>query len=84
MIKQLTLRRIPDPLEKALRNRAKESGLSLNRVAIELLEQALGVDPSKNKRRDLSGFSGMWTQDNLKEFEQNTEGFNSIDPEIWS
>jgi len=84
MIKQMTLRRIPDSLEKALRNRAKESGLSLNKVSIELLEQALGVDSRKNKKRDLSEFSGMWTQDDLKEFEQNTQGFNSIDPEIWS
>ena len=84
MIKQMTLRRIPDSLEKALRNRAKEHGCSLNRVSIELLSQALGMNQSTTKRRDLSEFCGMWSKDAVKEFEQNTKRVDAIDPEIWS
>ncbi len=83
MIKQMTLRRIPDQLEKALRHRAKDSGLSLNRVSIELLSQALGVDSPATKKRNLSEFCGVWSQDDLKEFEQNTNCFDAIDAEIW-
>ena len=83
MIKQMTLRRIPDQLEKALRHRAKKSGVSLNKVSIELLSQTLGVDPSATKKRDLSEFCGVWSQDDLEEFEQNTGCFDAIDPEIW-
>lgn len=83
MIKQMTLRQIPDQLEKALRHRAKERRVSLNKVSIELLSQALGVDPSVTKKRDLSEFCGVWSPDDLEEFEQNTGCFDTIDPEIW-
>ncbi len=84
MIKQMTLRRIPDEVENALRNRANECGLSLNMLSIELLSQALGVDQLEKKRRDLSGFCGAWSEEDFKEFEQNTKCFESIDPEVWS
>lgn len=83
MIKQMTLRRIPDRLEKALRLRAKTEGVSLNKITIELLSNALGIDSSATKKRDLSEFCGVWNQDDLKEFEQNTGCFDAIDPEIW-
>ncbi|MDA3923153.1 MAG: hypothetical protein PF904_00445 [Kiritimatiellae bacterium] len=84
MIKQMTLRRIPDSVEKALRKRAKESGRSLNMVSIDLLSQALGVSQPNEKKRDLSELCGMWNADELKEFKCNTETFNAIDPELWS
>ena len=84
MIKQMTLRRIPDPVENALRKRAKERGISLNRLSVELLSQALGVDQPVPQKRDLSGLSGFWKQKEYEEFQENTKCFDSIDPEIWS
>ena len=79
----MTLRRIPDPVDKELRKRAKESGRSLNRISIELLSEALGIDQSETRKRDLSEFCGVWGKKELSEFERNTEAFNSIDTEIW-
>jgi len=58
MIAQMTLRRIPDAVEKKLRARSRRSGRSINRTTIELLEEALGVKTTDGKKRDLSMLSG--------------------------
>jgi len=85
MMAQMTLRRIPDELEKGLRARARKTGHSLNRTALELLREALGVSRAADaRRRDLSGFAGQWGPAEAAEFERNTRIFEHIDPDVWS
>ena len=85
MMAQMTLRRIPDEVEKGLRARARKTGHSLNRTAVELLRDALGVGRAADaRRRDLSGFAGQWDRAEAGEFERNTRIFERIDPEVWS
>lgn len=83
MIAQMTLRRIPDGVEKKLRARSRRSGRSINRTAIELLEEALGVRASEGKKRDLSMLAGAWNEAEYQEFERNTVKFKEIDAEVW-
>jgi plasmid stability protein len=83
MIAQMTLRHIPDEVGKSLRMRAKKSGRSMNRAAIELLEVALEIRPREFKRRDLSRFAGQWNTEECRTFERNTRVFDQIDPEVW-
>jgi hypothetical protein len=80
---QLTLRHIPKPVEKRLRDIAAETGQSINKTVISLIEKALGVSRKPEKRRDLSEFVGAWTKEQADEFEKNTRIFEQIDPEVW-
>ncbi|MGD8237054.1 MAG: hypothetical protein PVH68_00755 [Armatimonadota bacterium] len=82
-MKQLTLRKIPEPVERALRERARETGMSLNKTAIRLLQGALGLAPSSKPKLDLSAVVGGWTAEEAEEFERNLEIFEQIDEEVW-
>ncbi len=83
MITQMTLRQIPDEVEKGLRARARKTGRSLNRTAITLLEQALITKPAATRKRDLSRFAGQWSREECRTFERDTRIFEQIDSEIW-
>ena len=83
MIAQMTLRQIPDEVEKKLRARSKQSRKSMNRTAIELLEEALELRFPAGKKRDLSVLAGAWEQDEHMAFESNTALFGKIDEELW-
>lgn len=84
MIAQMTLRRIPDAIEKKLRARSRRSGSSMNSTAIALLAEALGVKETEGKKRDLSIFSGAWNEAEHREFERHTAPFEKIDEEVWT
>ena len=80
---QITLRQIPDALEKQLRSLASKNKTSLNKVVLTLLMKSLGISAESGKKRNLTDLCGTWTRNQFKEFQRNTEDFNRIDPEIW-
>jgi hypothetical protein len=83
---QLTLRQIPEPVEKKLRIMAQESGQSINKTVIGLLEKAFGLGSGGNKtkkHRDVKSVLRKWTDDEYREFQGNVKIFDSIDKEIW-
>jgi hypothetical protein len=82
---QMTLRKIPGPVERKLRLYSKQNNESLNQSVIALLSKALGVadsSPSKRKR-DLSRFMGVMSNDEAKKFNDDTCDFGKIDKELW-
>lgn len=79
---QYTLRNIPAEVDRALRRAAREAGKSLNQTAVEILERALGVAPSPQKRRDLSDVAGTWKEDPATE--EALEDQRRVDPESWA
>lgn len=84
MIKQMTLRQVPDAVEKGIRIRSRITGSSLNRVVIDLLEESLKIKPAGKKRRDVSRFAGQWSQEECAAFDRNTQVFEQIDKETWA
>jgi plasmid stability protein len=84
MITQMTLRNIPDELEKRPRTKAKKEGHSINRATLALLEQALGIRPETGRKRDLSTFAGQWSPEDCRTFERNVKMFEKVDAEAWS
>ena len=80
---QITLRKIPENIEKQIRALSKKSNSSLNSTIIELLEKALGTGRKTRNKRDLSKLVGTWNREQAKEFEENTRIFEQIDEEIW-
>ena len=83
MIKQMTLRQVPDAVEKGIRGRARRTGHSLNRTMIALMEETLGIRTTEKKRRDMSRFAGQWSNEECAAFDRNTFVFEHVDEETW-
>lgn len=82
-VSQITLRHLPENLERQIRRLARENNASINKTIIRLLQKSLGIIPDENKQRDLGDLSGKWSNKAAKEFEENTRIFETIDNEIW-
>ncbi len=79
---QYTLRKIPADLDRALREAAREQHKSLNQVAVEAMQRAIGVAEEKPiKRRDLTDIVGTWTADPV--IDAALEDQRRVDPESW-
>ena len=79
---QYTLRKIPSELDQALREAAKEQHKSLNQVAIEALQRAVGKSEGEPvKRRDLKDVVGSWVADPV--IDAALEDQRRVDPESW-
>jgi plasmid stability protein len=61
--KQYTIRSIPEPVDKALRQRARKSGQSFNATVLEALKRGTGVDGHKNTYSDLDHLIGVGIKD---------------------
>lgn len=79
---QYTIRKIPKRLDRAIRERARREGKSLNRVTIEALMQAFGLDGESIRRRDLSDLAGTWKDD--PETERALAEQRRIETDLWS
>lgn len=78
---QYTLRDIPKNVDRALRERARREGRSLNQVAVQALSAAVGVDAEAVRRRDLGDVAGTWVAD--KAVDAALDDQRRIDPELW-
>ena len=82
----ITLRNLPRELDRVIRRRAKETGASLNKTVIRVLEESLlgkGGKPHRRKYRDLAAFAGSWTREEADEFDRHLAEQRQIDPELW-
>lgn len=76
-----------DPtLWKRLLLEAKHRGLSTNQLMSEAILHFLEIGNSVSQKRPVSTISslaGTWTDEEVNEFEKNTEDFGKIDNQIW-
>ena len=78
---QYTVRRIPEALDAALRQRARAAGKSLNEVAIDALAEGTGLIGSPRKRRNLGDVARTWKAD--KGFEAAVAAQDQVDEDLW-
>jgi hypothetical protein len=78
---QYTIRNVPDYLDAALRDAARENGKSLNEVAIEALARGAGLGDHQRRRRDLGDIAGSWRNDLA--FERALAAQDTVDEEMW-
>ena len=78
---QYTLRNIPPAMDRALRDRAKRDGMSLNEAAVTALARALGLDSKPVRNRSLADLAGTWQDD--PEFDEAIQDQHSIDRDLW-
>ena len=79
---QYTLRGIPRRVDSALRRRAKELGVSLNRAAVEAIAHGLGLTDEQPVYHDLDDLAGTWVEDPA--FDEAIREIDSVDPDLWS
>ena len=84
-MKTLTVRGVEEPLAALIRAKAKSEGLSINKTIKKLLEECLGVKPQPDRKnlRGFETFCGLWTKDDLNEFEKKTSDLREIDDADW-
>ena len=80
-MKAITLRNIPPDLAEALKREKRRRGQSLNRTAIDLLKQSLGVGAPRSN--GLANLAGGWSDERVRDFERVLVPFGEIDPEMW-
>jgi hypothetical protein len=81
----MTIRGLDDLTIKALKEKAKKEGSSVNAALVKLLQEDLGI---KKKKRtvvynDLDYLAGTWSDKDYKEFLQATADFAKIDESEW-
>ena len=86
-MKQITIRGIPNEVEKIIKEEAEKKGSSLNKAFLSLLEKVTGVEAKEKKKKtlyhDLDHLSGVWTKAEGAAFRKNLEFQRKIDEEIW-
>jgi plasmid stability protein len=79
--KAITLRNLPEPVARAVRERAAKYHVSLNKAVIQLLEEAMGA--SGPPYHDLDHLAGSWSKEQADEFDRLLAEQRRIDPEDW-
>jgi len=84
-MKSLTLHNLEEPLLALLKETAKNHKMSINQFAKSLIEKSLGYKKSEQLPyyNDFKDFCGIWSKDELQEFENVTKQFEKIDQEDW-
>jgi hypothetical protein len=81
---QYTLRAVPRAVDRRLRQLAKESGRSLNQIAVEALARGAGIPPEGEEplpRRDVSYLVGSWKPE--PEVLEAFAAFRRVDAKLW-
>lgn len=78
---QYTIRNIPPAIDRALRRLARQSGKSLNEVAVEALGRAVGAGAEPIRHRRLADLAGSWLPDPA--FDAALEDQDRVDSDLW-
>lgn len=83
-VKAITLRNLPQDVAKAVKQKARKEGLSLNRAIIRLLEEITGGSGSRKEiHHDLDHLAGRWSEQEYQGFMEALRDQRRIDPEMW-
>ena len=78
---QYTIRNVPPSVDKVLRRRALERGVSFNAVLLSALEKAAGVGAEPASYDDLDALIGSWVRDPATERALAEQ--RKLDPRDW-
>jgi plasmid stability protein len=66
-MKPITLRNLPEPVSRIIRQRAATEGISLSRAVIKVLEERLG---HQALHHDLDDLAGSWSEEEARAFDR--------------
>lgn len=79
---QYTIRNVSPRLDRALRTKAVERGVSLNNLVVQALETEAGFGANPKIYDDLDGLFGTWVQD--KAVDRALTEQRRVDPKDWA
>lgn len=81
----MTIRGLDDITIKALKEKAKQEGTSINAALVKILRKELGIEKKKHTAvyHDLDHLAGTWDKKDFAEFQKNVEDFEKIDEKMW-
>ena len=79
----MTVRNVPPELAAALEVEKRRRGLSLNRTALALMREALGIASGGGRSNGLRRLAGCWSEEEFRRFEDSVASFGEIDRDIW-
>ncbi len=84
-MKSISVHNLDDQLSDLIAFRARQEGLSMNRMIKKLLAESLGVRPKDEsvRRREFEEFCGIWSEEELREFEEGTLDLRRVDEGDW-
>ena len=87
-MKAITLRGVPPEVARTIQRKAHETGESLNKVVIELLEAGAGAGARKKKGKrivhhDLDDLAGAWSREEAAAFDRSLGDQREIDSDLW-
>lgn len=80
MPKQLTIRGVPDDVDRRLTRLSRARGQSVNSTALQILEEAVGIH---GRRQRLARYA-TWTTTEVKEFETGLADQRVVDDDLWT
>ena len=81
----ITLRNLPPPVARAVKEKARKEKLSLNKAVVRLLEEATGAGDPKSKvvHDDLDHLAGTWSAEEYESVVTAARDQRQLDPEMW-
>ena len=85
-MKAITLRGVPPEVARMIQRKSHETGESLNKVVIELLEAGAGVRRRRGRKvvhHDLDDLAGAWSREEAAAFDRSLKDQREIDADLW-
>ena len=79
----LTIDGIDDALESEINAQAEAFGLSRTEMVKKILSDVLLSGKIDKRRKIFAPFCGIWTEQDIIEFEEATKDFTTVNPEDW-
>jgi hypothetical protein len=84
LMKAITARKLPPAVVRAVKEKAREENLSLNRAIVAILEEATGFRPGRRVLHlDLDHLAGRWSDEEYGEFMEALREQRQVDPAMW-
>lgn len=80
-VRQHTIRQVPGAIDRALRQKSRREGKSLNTLAIEALSAGLRLRGGSVRHDDLDFMAGSWLED--VKFNEAVAAQDRVDPILW-
>ena len=84
-LRPLTLRNLPPPVARAVKERAARDGVSLNKAVIRMLEESLKAPRAKLGPigHALDAFIGVLSEAEARELDRIVAEGRKVEPEMW-
>ena len=81
----MTIRGLDELTIKALKEKAKQQGTSINAALVGLLKEAFGLNKKKRlvEHNDLDHLVGTWSEKEYRAFQKKIAEFEKIDENVW-